>query len=390
MLTRLTRCAKQLWSKLSTAANQFFGRITEPAQSNLVTGTLADLPRSRAELLAENALLRQQLIVLHRHTKTPRLTWRERLTLLLLAHGVPSWKQVLQIIKPDTLLRWHREGFRLFWKFKSRVQNPSNRLVAETIALIQRMARENPLWGAERIRGELLKLEIKVAKRTIQKYMRAVRLKPPSGQSWSTFLQTHGQDIWTCDFVPVVTLFFHTIHAFVIVHLASRRVVHFGVTEHPSDEWVAQQLREATPYGETPKHLICDNDKKYGPLFERVAKTSGIDVIHTPYHTPLANSICERFIGSLRRECLDHVLVLGIRQLARILTEYVKYFNEARPHQGIAQQIPELHLSHVPTAATGNIIKFPTTSAAAVRHTAGGVIASPVLNGLHHTYGRAT
>ena len=127
-----------------------FRLITEPAQSNIVTGTLADLPRSRSELLAENALLRQQLIVLHRQVKTLRLTWRERLSLLFLGHWVPNWKQVLQIIKPDSLLRWHREGFRLFWRFKSRAQSPSNHLGADTISLIQRMARENPLWGSER------------------------------------------------------------------------------------------------------------------------------------------------------------------------------------------------------------------------------------------------
>ena len=162
-------------------------------------------------------------------------------------------------------------------------------------------------------------------------------------------MKTHGQDIWACDFVPVVTLFFHTIHAFVIVHLASRRVMHFGVTEYPTDEWVAQQLREATPFGETPKHLICDNDKQYGPVCERVAKTSGIEVIHTPYQAPLANAICERFIGSLRRECLDHMLVLGMRQLVCVLTEYVKYFNQARPQQGIEPQLAESRLSPVPS-----------------------------------------
>jgi putative transposase len=257
MLRQLTRFAKKVFSCLSSAANRLFRCITQPARSNMVTGTLADRPRSRAELPAENAPVRQQLIVLLRHTKTPRLPWRERLSLLFLARWVPNWKQVLQIIKPDTLLCWHREGFRLFWKFKSRVhvQTQPQRLAPETIALIRRMARENPLWGAERIRGELLKLEIRVAKRTIQKYTHAVRSQPPSGQSWATFLQTHGQDIWACDFVPVLTLLFKTIHAFVIVHHESRRVVHFGVTEHPTDEWMAQQLREATPPGETPKQL---------------------------------------------------------------------------------------------------------------------------------------
>jgi putative transposase len=269
MWTQLTRCAQNLWARLSSAAKQLLRRLTEPASPNLVTGTLADLPRSRAELLAENALLRQQLLVLRRNTKTPRLTWPERLSLLILARWVPNWKQVLQIIQPDTLLRWHREGFRLFWKLKSRrlVQTQPQRLAPETIALIERMARENPLWGAERIRGEMLKLNIKVAKRTIQKYLQAVRSRPPSGQSWSTFLQTHGQDIWACDFVPVVTLFFKTLHAFVIVHHESRRVVHVGVTDHPTDEWITQQVRDATPFEEKPKFLICDNDKRYGHMF---------------------------------------------------------------------------------------------------------------------------
>ena len=373
MLSQLTRCAKNLLSRLSSAANQLFRRITEPARPNLVTGTLADLPRSRAELLAENALLRQQLIVLRRGTKTPRLTWQERLSLVFLARWVPNWKQVLQIIKPDTLLRWHRQGFRLFWKLKSRVRVPTQprRLAPETIALIERMARENPLWGAERLRGELLKLNIKVAKRTIQKYMKTARSKPPSGQSWSTFLKTHGKDIWACDFVPVVTLFFKTIHAFVIVHHESRRVVHFGVTEHPTDEWITQQLREATPFEEKSKYLICDNDKKYGPKFERVAETSGMEVIHTPYEAPRANAICERFVGSLRRECLDHVLVIGVPQLIRLLKEYVSYFNQARPHQGIAQQLPAPRVSPPGEPKAGKVIAFL------------------VLNGLHHDYRRA-
>src|SRR6266849_6345720 len=151
MLSQLTEYAQNLWARLSSAASQLFRRLTEPARPNLVTGTLADLPRSRAELLAENALLRQQLIVLRRNTKTPRLTWRERLSLVFPACWVPNWKQVVQIIQPETLLRWHREGFRLFWKLKSRapVQTQPQRLAPETIALIEQMARENWLWGAE-------------------------------------------------------------------------------------------------------------------------------------------------------------------------------------------------------------------------------------------------
>jgi hypothetical protein len=216
MLSQLKRYAKHVWSRLISVANQLFRCITEPARPSLITGTLADLPRSRAQLLAENALWRQQLTVLHRRTKTPRLTWKARLSLLFLAHGVPSWKQVLQLIQPDTLLRWHREGYRLFWKLKSRrpMQTQPQRLAPARIAFIERMARENPLWGAERIRGELTKLNIRATKRTIQKYMQGERSKAPSGPSWSTFLKTHGQDIGARDFVPLVTLLFKTIHAF--------------------------------------------------------------------------------------------------------------------------------------------------------------------------------
>jgi hypothetical protein len=170
-------------------------------------------------------------------------------------------------------------------------------LDAETIALIQRLARENRLWGAERIRSELLMLGLRVAKRTIQKYLRAVRAQSPTGQTWSTFLKTHGQDIWACDFVPVVTLFFQTLYAFVIVQVGSRRVVHVNATAHPTEEWIAQQLRDATPFEETAKHLICDNDTKFGPAFEAAAKTGGLAVIHTPDAAPRANAICERLWG---------------------------------------------------------------------------------------------
>lgn len=211
MFDQLVHIAKRTWDRLAKAAHQWFRRITQPARSNPVTGTLADLPRNRAQLLAENAFLRQQLAVLHRQTKTPRLSTRDRLSLLLLARWVPNWKSILQIVRPETLLRWHRAGFRLFWRWKSRRRESAGRLNAQTIELIQRLAHENRLWGAERIRGELLKLGVHVAKRTIQKYMRVARSQSPAGQNWSTFLKNHGQAIWACDFVPVVTLFFQTI-----------------------------------------------------------------------------------------------------------------------------------------------------------------------------------
>jgi putative transposase len=169
---------------------------------------------------------------------------------------------------------------------------------------------KNRLWGAERIRGELLKLGLHVCKRTIQKYMRSVRTPPPRGQKWATFLHNHAADIWACDFLQVTDLFFRPLFAFFIIELKTRRVVHVGVTRSPTDPWVAQQLREATPYGQAPKYFICDNDRKFGPCFARVATTSAIELLHTPYHAPRANAVCERFLRSVRQECLDHLFIL--------------------------------------------------------------------------------
>ena len=202
------------------------------------------------------------------------------------------------------------------------------------------MAKDNRLWGAKRIRGELLKLGIHVCKRTIQKYMRTVRTHQPQGQKWSTFLHTHAAQIWACDFLQVTDLFFRPLFAFFLIELKSRKVIHVGVTRSPTDAWVAQQLREATPYGQAPKYLILDNDSKFGSCFARVVRTSNIEILKTPYHAPRANAICEQFLRSVRQECLDHLLILHERQLQRILIAYVSYFNQARPHQGIAQQIP--------------------------------------------------
>ena len=204
------------------------------------------------------------------------------------------------------------------------------------------MAWDNRTWGAERIRGELLKLGVRLSKSAIQKYIAEVRKSLPSKQNWSTFLRNHASRILACDFLQTYDALFRTIFVNVVdassIELGSRRVVHFGVTRHPTDRWIAQQLREATPFGEGPRFLIRDNDRKYGASFDRVA--SGIDVLKTPYRAPRANAICERFLGSLRRECLDYVLILSEQRLYRVVREYKQYFNHARPHQGSGQRIP--------------------------------------------------
>lgn len=332
----------------------------------------ADLTKSKSELLAENALLRQQLIILRRQVKRPVYRKTDRVLLVFLARMVRTWKQALFIIQPETLLRWHRELFRVFWKHKSKACASKPRLSHETITLIREMSANNRLWGAERIRGELLKLDIRVSKRTIQKYMKQNRPKRARSQSWKTFLRNHAAEVWACDFLQVTDLFFRPLFAFFIIELKSRKVMHVNVTRAPTDQWVAQQLREATPYGQTPKYLIRDNDRKFGPNFARVATTSGIKVLRTPYRTPQANAICERYLGSVRRECLDHFLIFHEKQLCRLLIAYAEYFNHARPHQGIQQQVPVLPVLSVPPPNQPNQL-----------------IAVPVLGGLHHDYQRA-
>lgn len=395
-----------LWSSFAlfwfAHLDQVFRRLLFPTRISVWKGMLQDLPRSPSELLLENALLRHQLAILQRHCKPPRLTSTDRFWFLFLASRLKHWKEALVLLKPETLLRWHREGFRLFWKHKSKARTPQPKIPQETIALIHQMAQENPLWGAERIHGELLKLGINVAKRTIQRYLRKVRSPRETRQTWSTFLHNHAKDIWVCDFLPVIDLTFRTLFVFFIIELSTRRVVHFGVTRHPTQQWVAQQLREATPDGVHPKFIVRDNDSKFGTAFDHVAKSSGIKVLKTPYRAPRANAVCERFLGSVRRECLDHMLIFSERQLQRVVREYVFYFNGLRPHQGLKQQIPaKIENANVESLVTNKIIPFPglkvkdlersegaALGAASPSQAKGKIIAFPILNGLHHDYRR--
>ncbi|MBK9745733.1 MAG: transposase [Chloroflexi bacterium] len=203
--------------------------------------------------------------------------------------------------------------------------------------------------------------------------MRQIRPTPPPrtpGQTWGSFLKNHASDIWACDFLQTYDLWFRTLFVFFIIELDSRRVVHFAVTSHPSDVWVAQQLREATPFDTRPWFLIRDNDRKYGTEFQRA--TNGIEVLRTPIRAPKANAVCERFLGSVRRECLDHVIIFNERHLYRVIKEYVAYFNAARPHQGIAGEVPIPSLNSISESA-------PSTQ----------ITAFPILGGLHHDYRRA-
>jgi putative transposase len=330
-------------------------------------GFIADVTRSRSELIAENAMLRQQLIVASRAVKRPALRTHERVLIVLLASVLPRWRRALLLVKPATVLRWHREGFRLFWRHKATSQRGEGRIGPDVVALIQRMAEDNRLWGAERIRGELLKLGVRVSKRTVQRHLRGTRPRPHCGQGWRTFLRNHS--VWACDFLQVYDCWFRPIFAFFIIDVNTKRVVHVAATRAPTQRWTAQQLRNATSFGEVvlPKFIVRDNDDKFGSDFDRAAMGVGIRVIRTAVGAPLMNATCERFLGSVRRECLDHIIILGERHLLQVLREYaVAYFNAARPHQGLGQRLP----------VTDRITpRIPLK-----------VVAFPVLGGLHHDY----
>jgi putative transposase len=335
---------------------------------SVARGVAADIVRSRRELVIENAMLRHQIVILRRKSPHPRLTAFDRLRLLVAAAVLPTWRRAVAIVQPETVLRWHREGFRMFWRRRSRPGSVERRVTAETISLIREMATKNRLWGAERIRGELSKLGVKISKRTVQKYMRSVRERRGGGQTWATFVKNHANDIWCCDFVQTYDLLFRPLFLFFLLKQGSRQVVHIAATRNPTEEWTAQQLRNATMEGLAPRFLIRDRDEKFGATFDRVAEGAGARVIRTAVRAPNMNPFGERFVGSLRREALDHVLLLDDKHLENVARQYVRYFNTARPHQGIGQRIPDgpVNDNHV-----------------------GKVIAIPVLGGLHHDYRRA-
>jgi putative transposase len=359
-----------IWTPYLSWLYQRLKHWTQPTNFSLVSGITSDLIRSRTDLLIENAMLRQQLIILNRRVKRPSVTKQDRLWMVLFARCTRFWKQAILVVQPETVLRWHRDLFRFYWRWKSRKKSRKPKVPPETVALIREMAENNRLWGAERIQGELLKLGIKVSKRTIQKYMPKGKKSHTSGQTWATFLKNHVQDIWACDFTVVYDWLFRPWYIFVIIELNSRKIAHTAVTRAPTDEWTAQQLREATPWGKGPKYLIRDRDKKYGLQFSRVASVSGINELKTPYRAPRANSICERYMGSLKRECLDQTLIFHGKQLRRVVREYTAYYNQDRPHQGIGQRIPEYYEREISSS--------------------GGKISSRVvLGGLYRSYSRA-
>jgi transposase InsO family protein len=305
----------------------------------LLLAILASPFKSKSRLEAENASLRQQLIVLRRKAKgRARLTNADRWFFVLLYRCFPSILEVLTIIRPETLVRWHRVGFRRYWRWKSREQGGRPRIQAELRALIRRMSVENPLWGAPRIHGELLKLGFEVSQSSVAKYM--IKRPGPPSQGWRAFLRNHAPDIAAMDLFVVPTICFDLLYAFVIVRLGRRDLVWMGVTRHPTAEWIARQLTEAFPWNEAPRYLIRDRDGIFGAVVRRRLRAMGIRDKPIAPASPWQNAYAERLIGSIRRECLDHFIVLGEAHLRRILKSYARYYNEVRTHRSLNKDAP--------------------------------------------------
>jgi transposase InsO family protein len=326
---------------------------------------LASPFKSKLRLEAENAVLRHQLMVLRRrlHGRV-RLTNHDRWFFIQLYRWFPSILKVLTIIRPETLVRWHRAGFRRYWRWKSRRRGGRPPVETELRALIRRMSIENPLWGAPRIHGELLKLGFEVAQSTVGKYM--VKRRVPPGQGWRTFLHNHAPDIAAMDFFVVPTIGFDLLYAFLIVRLDRRELVWINVTTNPTAEWVARQITEAFPWDGAPGYMIRDRDRIYGSVVTRRLHAMGIRDKPVAPASPWQNGFAERLIGSIRRECLDHIIVFGEVHLRRILKSYAVYYNETRTHLALDKDAP---LSRTVKRA-------------------GRILCCPVLGGLHHEYVR--
>jgi transposase InsO family protein len=323
----------------------------------------------RHDLVVENLLLRHQLAVLTRPTRTrrrARLRLWDKLLWVLARRFCAGWREHLTFVTPETVVRWHRHGWRLLWRWKSRARGGRPHLSPEERELIMTMSRDNRLWGTERIRGELLKLGIAVSNRSIRRYRWQGPRHAPS-QTWHTFLRNHAHHLWAADLLTVPTLTFRTLYVLVFIAHGRRELVHVNVTANPTAAWVWRQLIEATPWGQKPRHLLRDRDAVYGREFRQRAQRIGIDAIATPIHAPKANAVAERVIGTLRRECFDHIIVVDEQHLRSVLTEFVQYYNRERPHRTLGLQTPEPQL----------------------RLATGPIRSRPVLNGLHHVYERA-
>jgi len=343
---------------------------------------LGSFLRSRSALAVENLFLRKQLsLYQERQVRPQRATDATRLTMVMLAK-LFDWREALVTVWPETFIGWHRRGFRLFWRWKSRrIGRP--RIPEDLRGLILAMARDNPTWGQARIANELfVKLGIQVPPRTIQGYL----LKDPNGgrwpsdpsQRWMTFVRNHAQAMLACDFFVTVTTRFLVLYVFVIMEIGTRRLVHFNVTAHPNAAWTLQQFRETINDQQDYRFLVHDRDSNYSQELDLGVKAMGVKVLKTPFRSPQANSYCERLIGGIRRECLDFLIPISEGHLRRILNEWRTHYNQGRPHSGLGPGLPE----------AGQNSPVPIQKHRHKLQEGYRVKSKAILGGLHHEYWR--
>jgi transposase InsO family protein len=326
---------------------------------------LGSLFKSRVRIAAENLLLRHQLNIARRcGPRRAQLSNWDRWGMVWVYRIVPDALNTVSLVRPETVIRWHRQGFRAFWWWKTRFRGGRPRISKELRNLVREMSQANPLWGAPRIHGELLKLGIEVSQSTVANYMPRYR-RPPS-QSWKTFLRNHAPDIAALDVLVVPTVGFNLLYCLVVLGHDRRQLVSFGITAHPTAEWLARQITEAFPWDERPRYLIRDRAGIYGDVFTIRLRTMGIRDRPIAARSPWQNGYVERVIGSIRRECLDHIIVTGEQKLRRIMQSYVDYYNRARTHLALRKDAP-----------SGRRVERR-----------GGIRSAPVLGGLHHRYAR--
>ncbi len=322
--------------------------------------------REKQGLILENLAFRQQLIVQQRSIKRPKIRTIDRIFWVWLSKIWKNWKKALFINKPATVISWQKKGFKLYWKWKSRRVGRPN-IDWKLIKQIRKMQKENFTWSAQRIQGELTKLGYKVCENTVAKYMRKSVADPGQRQRWKTFLKNSAKHIVGIDFFVVRTLCFKALYVFVAISHDRRKIIHFAVTSHPTSGWAIQQLRETFAFDETTKYVIRDNDKIYSKEFKTHIDKFGLEDTPTAPRSPWQNPVCERVIGTLRRECLDHMIIINEKHLQSVLDEYInEYYNVSRTHMSLDKDSP---------------VSRPV-------QTEGKIVSKPILGGLHHVYSR--
>jgi transposase InsO family protein len=334
----------------------------------LLFSIVVSLFKNHSALAMENLALRQQLSIYRHSKKRPKIRLGDRLFWILTSRYWKKWKNALIIVKPETVIGWHRKGFKLYWTWKSRKRGPGRpKISIEIRRLIKAMANENPTWGAPRIHGELLTLGIEIDETTVSNYLKRFRTGKPPSQAWRTFLKNHMHNTFAIDFFTVPTATFRVLYVFIVLLHTNRKIVHFNVTANPTAEWAAQQIVEACPWDSAPKYLLRDRDGIYGKIFQNRVQGMGIEEVKITAQSPWQNPYCERVIGSIKKDCVNHLVVLNEDHLKHKLSEYFKYYHEDRTHLGLDKNSP----------LGRPVQKKPET---------GKVIALPRVGGLHHRY----